>query len=69
MKVVEIKAVFNSKYYLQKGTFHGIVYSDNNSWRFLKVFENTIPWYEPITICDDWIVNTLKSEEYPEYYI
>ena len=69
MKVIEIKADFDGKYYVQKGTFHGIVYSDDGSWRFLKVFENTISWHEPIGISDNWIVNTLNPEDYPECFI
>jgi hypothetical protein len=72
MRVIEY--VFSCR----DGTFHGIVKEDttdndyfHHQWRFIKVFENTIPWHEPISLIDEefCIIKEFSSSEYPEYFI
>ena len=57
--------------------FHGIVYNHSpnddliDRWGFVKVFENTIEWHEPIGLLDkdECILRTFNPEENPEYFI
>ena len=69
MKVIEYRYQNN-----RLGIFHGIVKYNNGdfaNWYFVKVFENTINWHEPIGLINEneCTIKTFTSQDYPEYFI